>query len=163
MTTPIRSEPLRGERENKPRSLRAPLSREDLDRAGPWLRLLAGIFLIAGSSYATITGVGEDFAPLLVGDIYSIPIYIIAGAAAAALLSLGEWLTSERIPLLYAAFLFADARYTQWQIGPWVDSLAMYHLASSRWAAPVVSFLVSWGLSLAVARYGEILLFGRRR
>lgn len=151
------------ETRTKPRGLRAPLSRDDLDRAGPWLRAALGVSLIAWSSYTTIAGVGIDFAPLLAGAIYGIPLFIIAGIAAAVLLSLGEWLTSERAPLVYTAFLFVDARYTQWQIGPWINALALHHLGASSWAAPVVSFLVSWGLSLAIARYGEILLFGRRR
>lgn len=146
------------------RGPRPPLNRSDLDRAGPWLRLLAGAFLIIWSSYMTIIGVGLDFAPLLIGSIYGVPVAVIAGAGVAALLSVGEWLTSETVPLVYSALLIVDARYTQKQIGPWIDTLSTYHLgASSVIAAAVVSFLVSWGLSLAIARYGELLLFGRRR
>lgn len=140
------------------------LNRADLDRAGPWLRLFAGLFLLVWSTYTTIVGIGIDFAPLLIGTIYGIPVAIIAGLAAAALLSFGEWLTSETVPLVYSALLVVDARYTQWQISPWIDTLSAYHLkGTSAILIAVVSFLVSWGMSLAIARYGEILLFGRRR
>jgi hypothetical protein len=144
--------------------LRAPLHRADLDRAAPWLRLLAGLALIAVSTYTTIAGFGQDFAPLLQGTIAGISVALIAGLAAAGFLSLGEWLTSEHAPLIYCALLVLDARYTQQQTGPWVDALAQYHLrAAPAWAAPVVAFVASWGLALAVARYGELLLFGKRR
>jgi len=87
------------------RGLSAPLSREHLDRAGPWLRLLAGLALIAYTSYTTITGIGEDFAPLLQGSLYGVvSAQLVAGVGAALLISLVEWLTSESYQLIYAAF-----------------------------------------------------------
>ena len=151
--------------EETPRGgLRAPLNRQDLDRAAPWLRLLAGAALIAWSSYTTVAGIGVDFAPLVNGRaLWGIPLAVVAGLAAAALLSLVQWLTSEHAPLIYAAALVVDARYTQWQLGPWIADLAAYHLQSMPVVAWIVAFVVSWGLALLVARYGEILLFGRRR
>ena len=143
---------------------RPPLNRADLDRAAPWLRLLAGAALIAWSSYTTVLGIGVDFAPLVSkGTIWGIPLAVIIGLGVAALLSLIQWLTSEHAPLIYAAALVIDARYTQWQVGPWIDSLAAYHLRSIPGLAWVVALVVSWGLALLIARYGEILLFGRRR
>lgn len=150
---------------NKPRrGLAAPLSREHLDRAGPWLRLSAGLMLIMYTGYTTIRGVGEDFAPLLQGDIYGISMRLIGGLAAAALISLVEWLTSERYPIIYCVALWFDARYTQRQLGPSIDSLAAYHLQGlDAWIPTVVSFAMSWGLSFLAARYGEVLLFGKRR
>ena len=153
--------------EARRQGLRAPLNRSDLDRAAPWLRLLAGAALIAWSSYTTIQGIGVDFAPFFVGQsvmAFGVSAHqLIAGLVFAALLSLIEWLTSERMLIVYCAALLIDARYTQWQIGPFIQSLAQYHV---RLEDPVValiaSFIVSWGLSLAIARYGELLLFGRR-
>jgi len=160
----VRSEPLSSTNKSK-RGLAAPLNREHLDRAGPWLRLLAGLALIAYTSYTTITGIGEDFAPILQGSLYGVvSMRLLAGVLAALLISLVEWLTSEHYPLIYAAFLVIDARYTQRQIGPGIDSLAAYHLkALDTWVTVVVSFVASWGLSLLAARYGEILLFGKRK
>lgn len=158
-STPVRSVPVRRG------VLQAPLDRGAIDRAAPWLRLIAGAALIAWSSYTTIAGVGQDFAPILQGRMaFGLEATLVAGLLVAAFLSLGEWLTSEHLPLLYCALLVLDARYTQLQIGPWIDALAAYHLrAAPQWLPGVVSFLVGWGLSLAIARYGEILLFGRRR
>jgi hypothetical protein len=145
--------------------LRAPFSRADLDRAAPWLRLLFGAALIAWSSYTTVLGVGVDFAPLVTGrEVYGVPLAAVVGLSAAALITLVEWLTSEQAPLIYAAALVVDARYTQWQIGPWIEPLTTYHLrAAPPIVAIAVSFVVSWGLALLIARYGEILLFGKRR
>lgn len=145
------------------RGLAAPLSREHLDRAGPWLRLLAGVILIVYTSYTTIAGFGTDFAPLLQGTIGGVSVRLIGGIAAALFLSLGEWLTSEHYPIVYSVLLILDARYTQRQIGPAVAALAEYHLAGlDAWIPMVVSFVASWGAALLAARYGEILLFGKR-
>lgn len=152
--------------EQAPRTgLRAPLNRTDLDRAAPWLRLIAGAVLIAWSSYTTVKGVGIDFAPLVDGQtLGGIPLAIVVGLGAAVLLSLIQWLTSEHAPIAYAVALLIDARYTQWQIGPWIEPLAIYHLGGMPLiVATAISFVVSWGLALLVARYGEIFLFGRRR
>ncbi len=146
------------------RGLAAPLSRDQLDRAGPWLRLLAGVALIAYTSYTTIIGVGQDFAPLLQGVIYGVPVQVIAGVGAALFISLVQWLTSEQYPIIYFIFLAIDARYTQRQIGSGIEALAQYHMRGLDLLLPaVVSFVVSWGLSLIAARYGEILLFGKRK
>lgn len=140
----------------------APLTHAQLDKAGPWLRALLGLALIAYTSYTTISGVGIDFAPLFVDS----PAYIAlaAGLGVAVFLSVGEWLTSESVPLIYILLLLIDARYTQRQIGPWVDALAQYHLREYPALLTMgVSLVTSWVLSIAAARYGEILLFGRRK
>lgn len=139
----------------------APLNRSHLDKAGPWLRGMLGLVLIAYTSYTTISGVGADAAPLLTGRPASVAIGV--GLGVALFLSLGEWLTSESVPIVYVLLLIIDARYTQKQVGPYIDTLAAYHLQQApAFAVNVVSFIVSWGLSIAAARYGEILLFGRR-
>lgn len=156
----VKQEPLGPRR----RGLSAPLNRDHLDRAGPWLRLLAGVVLIAYTSYTTIVGIGEDFAPLLQGSVYGVPIQVLAGVGAALFISLVQWLTSEQYKLIYLIFLAIDARYTQRQIGPGIDALAQYHMRDLDPILPsVVSFVVSWGSSLLAARYGEILLFGKRK
>ena len=160
----VTSRPTTAQTEPK-RGLAAPLRREELDRAAPWLRLIAGAVLIAWSSYTTVLGIGIDFAPLVNGQaLYGIPMAIVVGLTVSALLSLVQWLTSEHLPIIYAAALFIDARYTQWQVGPWIEPLAAYHLRDlAPGVAWGVSLVVSWGLALLIARYGEILLFGRRR
>lgn len=161
----VESRPLvNGEQRGTAHKPASPLNRADLDRAAPWLRLLAGAALIAWSSYTTVLGVGVDFAPLVAERaLWGVPLAVVVGLAAAGLLSLVQWLTSEHTPIIYGLALLVDARYTQWQVGPWVESLAAYHLQSVPGVALVVSFVVSWALALLIARYGEILLFGRRR
>jgi hypothetical protein len=145
-------------------TLAAPLNRTTLDRARPWIRLLLGAGLIAWSSYTTVSGVGHDFAPILQGSIYGISATIVGGLGVALFLSFGEWLTSEHFAILYSGLLIIDARYTQQQIGAPIDKLAHYHLGGLPPIVPlVVSFITSWLLALAVARYGEILLFGKRK
>jgi len=145
-------------------TLAAPINRQTIDNARPWIRLLLGAALIAWSSYTTVSGVGRDFAPLLQGAVYGVPMTIIGGLGVALFLSFGEWLTSEHYQLLYSGLLIIDARYTQQQIGGPIDALAHFHLEKLPPIVPiVVSFLASWFLALAVARYGEILLFGKRK
>ena len=154
--------PAKDVRKAAPRGVDPILSHTHLDKAGPWLRTMLGLALIAFTGYTTITGVGVDFAPLLEGA--PPVVWLAAGLGVAVLLSLGEWLTSESVPLVYSILLLIDARYTQWQIGPKVDALAKYHLQDYPWYLTAgVSLVVSWGLAIVVARYGEILLFGRRK
>lgn len=145
-------------------TLAPPLSRDTINNARPWIRLLLGVALLGFSGYTTISGVGRDFAPLLQGTLYGVSLTLIGGLGVALFLTFGEWLTSEQYPMLYCALLIIDARYTQQQIGGPIDALARYHLSELHTFAPlVVSFFVSWGIALAVARYGEILLFGKRK
>lgn len=145
-------------------TLAPPLSRDTINHARPWIRLLLGVALIAYSSYTTISGVGKDFAPLLQGTFSGVPMTLIGGIGVALFLSGGQWLTNGHFPLLYFGLLLIDARYTQQQIGPAIDALVRFHLNGLHPLAPlVVSLCVSWALALAVARYGEVLLFGKRK
>jgi hypothetical protein len=143
--------------------LRAPLDRRDLDRVAPWLRVALGLALLAWSSYTTIIGFNNDLSPVLEGKmLFGIPAGVLTGVLLAVLLSLGEWLTSERARLIYSALLFVDAWYTQRQVGPAAEKLAKAYLSDTG-IAPLVALVLSWLAALAIARYGEILLFGRRR
>lgn len=163
MSNNIRSEPISSTGRQGRVSIPAPLDRNQLNKSAPWLRLLLGAVLIAYTSYTTVRGVGEDFAPLLQGTIGPVPVSLIGGLLTALLLSLGQWLTSEGYPIVYSVLLVLDARYTQRQIGPSIDALATYHMAGlDGWLVSVVSFAASWITALLAARYGEILLFGKR-
>lgn len=145
-------------------TLAAPLSRSTLDNARPWIRLMLGVVLLGFSGYTTISGIGRELAPLLQGDVQGVPLTLIGGICAAVFLSVGQWMTNGHFTLLYCGLLLIDARYTQQQIGPAIDALARFHLSGLHPFAPlVVSLLVSWALALAVARYGEVLLFGKRK
>jgi hypothetical protein len=148
---------------------RAPLSREELERSIPWLRALGGVLLLSYSSITTIHGVGVDFAPFFQGQpllpiIGISPQQLLSGLLLALLISLVQWLTSEKLPLIYALFLLVDARWTQWSIAPIAERLLAYHLPqlSALWVTGL-TFVVSWTLAVMVARYGEVLLLGRRR
>lgn len=142
--------------------LQPPLNRNNLDRAAPWLRGLAGLILIAVSSYSTIAGVQADAAPLELPLVVGIPGAIAAGVVVALFLSLGEWLTSEQAPYVYGALLILDAWYTQRQTAGPVARMAAYHLGGTG-LAPLIAFVLSWLLAIAIARFGELLLFGKRR
>lgn len=141
---------------------RAPLSRADLDKSLPWLRLLIGALLIGFSTITTVAGVQADCGPLCGGLWYGAPVWAVAGLLTALCISVGQWFTSERWPFIYAALLLVDARYTQRIIGPPIDMLAAYHMDGAP-VAWIVALVVSWGLALATARFGEVLLFGRRK
>lgn len=141
---------------------RAPLSRQDIDRSLPWLRLGLGALLIGFSAVTTVAGVQRDCGPLCDGSAEGVPIWALAGLLVAGLISLGQWLTSERWPLIYAGLLLVDARYTQHIIGPPISALAAYHLDNAG-LAWIVALVLSWVLALATARFGEVLLFGRRK
>jgi hypothetical protein len=141
---------------------RAPLNHEHLDKSAPWIRMLLGLGLIAYTGYTTINGVRTDLAPLLVGAPWYMP--LATGLGVAVFLSAGEWYTSEVAPFVYFILLLVDSRYTQRQIGPWIETLAAYHLKEyPSYLTVMVSLIVSWALAIAAARYGEILLFGRRK
>lgn len=143
----------------------APLSRSDLDRSLPWFRVLLGLVLITYSSVATIDGVRVDCGPLCAGPISGlpvvIPVWIVLGVLVAVLMSVAEWLTSDRYMTIYAVVLLADARYSQSWLDDWILPLVTYHTQGSplAWA---IGLVVSWGLAILVARFGEVLLFGRR-
>lgn len=143
---------------------RPPLSRSDLDRALPWFRGALGLALIAYSSLATIDGVRVDCGPLctapIVGLPVAVPIWAALGVGAAALLSLGQWFSSWRWWWVYALLLMADARYSQMWLDDWTQPLAAHNLEGG--VAWWVGFVVSYGLALLVAVFGEVLLFGRR-
>lgn len=141
---------------------RAPLNRRDIDRALPWLRLLLGAGLIGFSAVTTVTGVRDDCGPLCAGAWQSAPVWAVVGLGVAALISLGQWLSSGRWQLVYSVLLLIDARYTQKVIGPPIEALAAYHMDGAQ-VAWVVAAVVSWGLALLTARFGEVLLFGRRK
>lgn len=143
--------------------LRAPLSRKHLYKAAPGLRAVLGIVLIGASWYSTIIGVHADATPLELPSVGFVPGGIIAGIVLALLLTIGEWLTSEKAIYIYIGLLVLDAWYTQRQIDDRSYALVAYHLAAAPpWAPPILGFVLSWLIAIAVARFGELLLFGRR-
>lgn len=157
----VRSEPLK----NGKKPAAPPLSRTDLDRALPWFRILLGAIFIAYSSLATIDGVRVDCGPLCattVSDL-GVPLWVIVGVTVAALLSLGQWFTSERWPWVYIALILVDARYTQWWVDDWALPLAQHHVQAAGDLAWMIGLVVSWFLAIGCARFGEVLLFGTRK
>lgn len=141
---------------------RAPLSRADLQKAAPYLRAGLGVVLIAYSALSTIDGVQADCGPLCAGLVYGVPLGLLVGVGVAALLSLGQWLTSESWRFAYAVLLLVDARYSQRWLDDWLLPVAAHNIGDVGLASSA-GLLLSWALAIAIAMFGEILLFGRRR
>jgi hypothetical protein len=141
---------------------RAPLSRAELAKAGPWLRGGLGVALIAYSALSTIDGVRADCGPLCEGVVYGLPLGLLIGVLVAALLSLGQWLTSEHWRFAYAVLLLIDARYSQRWLDDWLVPVTQHNIASDAGLAMSAGLVLSWVGAVAIAMFGELLLFGRR-
>jgi hypothetical protein len=139
-----------------------PLNRRDLEKSGPYLRAILGVGLIAYSSISTIDGVRNDCGPLCAAAWQGIPIWIIAGVAVAAGLTLVQWLTSESWRFVYAVALLIDARYSQRWLDDWFVPVASHNVTDITLAIGA-GLVLSWVGALAIAMFGEVLLFGRRR
>lgn len=140
----------------------APLRREWVDDSIIPLRLLGGITLVSYSAIATIRGVEDDARPWLQNaTLYSIPQGILAGIVVAVLIFVLQVVFGERSRMGYYLVLAPDAWYTGKQLWPGVKALVTGGADSLPFL--FLAVLVSGALALAIARYGEILLFGKRR
>lgn len=141
----------------------APIDREWIVAATPWLRGALGLAFVAYSAAATIRMGGADLAPAL-GDVITIG-YIQDrywySAGVALLLFLGQVATRGRWPAIYGLFLFPDVIYTARQAQ---EDISAY-LQAEHSLEGLGLLLASWGLAgvigFFVARWGEELLFGK--
>lgn len=143
----------------------APIDRRILDTALPIVRVLIGVAFVAYSAYSTITIFASDIAPAtglrnsygIMQDRY------LFGVALAVLLFVGELVTAERYPAVYAALLVPDTIYTARGLYGALSSILAAHLDMSAGALLVCSWVVAGVVGYCVARFGESLLFGKRR
>jgi hypothetical protein len=152
----------------------APISRGLVDELLPWLRALLGIIFIAYSANSTIFIGADDllwlFAPTAQITIGSFPDAYWYSCFTALLLFAGEVATSERFKRTYWLFLIPDAFYTG--RGLWVGLRKAMRILiggqlgespAAAMVADIVAFIVAAVLGYLIAKWGEVLLFGKRR
>ena len=153
----------------------SPLSREDVEVAGPFLKAALGLGFIAFSAGATVTIGGEDFRRWL-GDMSTIGLFADRYWLAALLaigLSVGQILTRGKRSPVYVLLLLVDAFYTSRQIQMgferWFVETGVFGVAAPTplltSAVSPAQLAASWALALVggifVARWGEELVFGK--
>jgi hypothetical protein len=140
-----------------------PLQRGYLDAARTPARVLAGAAFVAYSSIGTILGVHDDLAPALAKRADGAILGYGIGLALAAVIFVAELLLAEASVFWYIVVLIPDTTYT-YRFSGWIDTLARAHLAGTN---PLIVMLLSTCVtalfSLAVAYFGERMLFGKRR
>lgn len=154
----------------------APLDRGFVDAAAPWLRALLGLGFVAYSANSTIfIGAGhlmwlfEGTKNILIGGFPDAYWY---AAGLALILFVGQVVCSERYPKAYPLFLWPDVFYTVLGIFAGL-SKAMVALvfaavgpdyrAPAEWIGWLIAIPLSIVVGYFIARWGEVLLFGRRR
>lgn len=153
----------------------APLSRTIVDEAQPWLRGVLGLAFVAYSASSTIFYAGADLLFLFlqtrqitIGGFADAYWYAIGLAAT---LFVGQVATGEQQDRgAYRAFLGPDIFYTARGLHPGLAAAFAVLLGAFvpiLPAASIIGWLVAWPVALFIgyhiARWGEVLLFGRRR
>lgn len=154
----------------------APISRGLVDEALPWLRALLGLAFVAYSANSTIF-LGATHLMWLFETTKRITIGSFADAywysgALALLLFVGEVATSERYPRGYRFFLVPDVFYTGLGVFAGLSKalslltvavIGTEYQAAANWLGWLLAFPVSAYIGYIIAKWGEILLFGKRR
>lgn len=152
----------------------APISRSLIDELAPWLRALLGIIFIAYSANSTIFTGASDlmwlFEPTKQITIGSFADAYWYSSFVALILFVGEVVCGERFKRTYWLFLIPDAFYTG--RGMWSGLVKAMTILAGAWVkdgpvAVVVGFIlgtaVAATLGYLIAKWGEVLLFGKRR
>lgn len=150
---------------NIPRaSLAPPLPREWLDTIAPVLRVLFGVIFIAWSWISTIIVLGALLKAVMPATtLIVIPDRFLVAILFAFLVSLAEFVSSERWPRVYwAVLLICDASFTTWQTRVWLLQIVRAQTDIAP-AGHVAIWLAAMVGGIVAARFGEILLFGSRR
>lgn len=162
----------------------APLNRTMVDTALPWHRGLFGLCFVAFSAASTITIGAADLMYLFSQS----KTVTIGGASdaywyscfAAFVFFAGEVATSERYRRAYLWFLIPDAFYTArgvfWGIAEAITQMVVGPVSREQTTflggiqaspAQAVGFVAAFFLSAVagyfIAKWGEVLLFGKRR
>jgi hypothetical protein len=142
-----------------------PIDRRRLDTFRKPFRILFGAVFLGYTGYAVALWVHEFTAPV-VGPavVFSIPITYMLGFLAALLIMVAEWYLAESRWYWYAIPFIPDVWFTYDLTESWVRLFVDVHMAGE----PVgiiqgVTVGVSLLIAVVSARFGEILLFGKRR
>jgi hypothetical protein len=151
--------------ERKPARTDAPIARTHLDAARRPVRMLFGAVFVAYCAISTIVGLRGDLAPLawsqqaIVGPL---TVGLALGLALAFAIFIGEVLLAEGALIWYLPLLALDAWYTvRWS--DWIGVLIHAHVQSEPLIEDGIAFVVTWAAAIAVAYFGERLIFGKRR
>lgn len=139
-----------------------PLSRRHLDNARRPARILFGAAFVAYSSIGTIVGVQRDLAPALASRPDAILLGYGIGFAVALVIFVAEVLLSEADRFWYTVVLLPDVWYT-YHFSAWIDALIRARFDADERVLAAMSMLATALFALAVAYFGERLLFGKRR
>lgn len=142
-------------------SIAPPLSRQYLDASRRPARVLAGAAFVAYSSLGTILGVQNDLAPALASRTDSDILGYGIGLAVAIGIFVAELLLAEVSLWWYLVVLVPDAWYT-YRFSGWIGAIIRAQV-SDAFTAQVATVILTGIFALAVAYFGERLLFGRRR
>jgi hypothetical protein len=160
----------------------APLSRNLVDEALPWLRGLLGLIFVAYSANSTIS-IGAAHCMFLFEGAKRITIGAFPDAywystTLALIPFVGEVATSEKYPRTYRIFLAPDVFYTALGVFTGLSkaltlliAAALVSMGYTAQAATPVAETLGWLLAFPaaaiigyiIARWGEVLLFGKRR
>lgn len=153
-----------------------PISRGLVDEAAPWLRGLLGIGFVAYSANATIFIAADDLLWLFPitrqTTIGAFPDAYWYSFLIAVVLFVGQVVTSEKYPAAYRLFLAPDILYTgRGVFGGLSTALAALALAAigpeyreaADWFGWILAFPGAAVIGFIIARWGEVLLFGKRR
>lgn len=138
-----------------------PLSRQYLDTSRRPARVLAGAAFVAYSSLGTILGVQSDLAPALASRTDSDILGYGIGLAVAVGIFVAELLLAEVSLWWYLVVLVPDTWYT-YRFSGWIGAIIRAQV-SDAFTAQVATVVLTGIFALAVAYFGERLLFGRRR
>jgi hypothetical protein len=149
----------------------APIPRGLVDDALPLLRALLGIVFVAVSAISTILLGSADLKYFIdnTTTIGYFPDRFWYASLFALILFLGEVATAERSRVVYAVFLIPDVFYTV--RGMWAGMARGFTVMvggaqpsdTDRFTGSAIGLIVSVVVGYTIAKYGEILLFGRRR
>lgn len=149
----------------------APLSRGLVDDVAPFLRGALGIIFVGISAISTVLIASSDLR-YFIGDSTTIA-YLFDrtwyAIVFAIILFLGEIATAERSRMAYTVFLIPDVFYT---VRGMYAGMARGFIViiggekpteMQQFEGQALALVVSIILGYVIAKYGEILLFGKRR
>lgn len=141
----------------------APLPREWLDAIATPVRVFFGIVFIAWSWISTVLIVGAWLRPLLsAATVPGAPDWFLAAFLFACLVSLVEFVASDRWDAVYWIVMLAlDASFTTWQTRAWLLIIVQAQTEIGPLGHALI-WLVSVVGGIIAAKFGEVLLFGRR-